>query len=196
MVATPENIHLWGETLCLNYANTVDWSPSDEHVTPEQTDVLRTSESLGRWGKRLGLYDPADAPPIGESELELARAIRDAIYRVFAAISRERPPSRQDLRLLGDQYAEAVAEAELVEGPAGFSLDWRAKDPRRVRFAVAVDAFSLLCDPSRLPRVTRCPGRGCGWLFLNTSGRRRWCSMTTCGSREKMRRLHQRQRHS
>jgi predicted RNA-binding Zn ribbon-like protein len=194
MIATPESIHLWGETLCLNYANTVDWSPTDEHVTPEQTDVLRTSESLGRWGKRLGLYDPADAPPIAESELGQARTIRDAIYRVFAAISREQPPSRQDLRLLGDQYAEAVAEAELVEGQAGFSLEWRAKDPRRVRFAVAADAFSLLCDPSRLPRVTRCPGRGCGWLFLNTSGRRRWCSMTTCGSREKMRRLHERQR--
>jgi len=54
------------------------------------------------------------------------------------------------------------------------------------------DAIALLQDLSRLNRVSRCPGRGCGWLFLNTSGRRRWCSMSTCGSRDKMRRLHQR----
>ena len=51
----------------------------------------------------------------------------------------------------------------------------------------------LLQDPELLRRVSHCPGRGCGWLFLNTSGRRRWCSMSTCGSREKMRRLYQRQ---
>ncbi|TIU06903.1 MAG: CGNR zinc finger domain-containing protein, partial [Mesorhizobium sp.] len=28
----------------------------------------------------------------------------------------------------------------------------------------------------------------CGWLFLDTSrgGKRRWCSMRTCGNREKV----------
>jgi predicted RNA-binding Zn ribbon-like protein len=45
-----------------------------------------------------------------------------------------------------------------------------------------------------LARVRRCPGRDCGWLFLDASGRRRWCSMTTCGSREKMRRMYARRR--
>ncbi|WP_344746998.1 CGNR zinc finger domain-containing protein [Streptosporangium vulgare] len=35
-----------------------------------------------------------------------------------------------------------------------------------------------------------CPS--CYWLFLDTSknGRRRWCSMTTCGSRDKARRYY------
>ena len=51
-----------------------------------------------------------------------------------------------------------------------------------------------LDDPERLARVHRCPGPACGWLFLDTSGRRRWCSMSTCGSRVKMRRLYARQR--
>ena len=64
----------------------------------------------------------------------------------------------------------------------------------RVRFAVAVDAMALLADPARLARVHRCPGPACGWLFLDTSGRRRWCSMSTCGSRVKMRRLYERRR--
>jgi predicted RNA-binding Zn ribbon-like protein len=63
-----------------------------------------------------------------------------------------------------------------------------------VRFAVAVDAIALLGDPARLSRVRACPGRNCGWLFLDTSGRRRWCSMETCGSREKMRRMYERRR--
>jgi predicted RNA-binding Zn ribbon-like protein len=73
-------------------------------------------------------------------------------------------------------------------------MDWAAADPRRIRFAVAVDAVALLADPERLGRVRGCPGPQCGWLFLDVSGRRRWCSMTTCGSRVKMRRLYQRRR--
>jgi predicted RNA-binding Zn ribbon-like protein len=71
-------------------------------------------------------------------------------------------------------------------------LDWPRDDPRRVRLAVVADAVELLGDADRLARVTRCPGRHCGWLFINASGRRRWCSMSTCGSREKMRRMYRR----
>jgi len=63
-----------------------------------------------------------------------------------------------------------------------------------VRLAVAADAAALLADPARLARVRRCPGHDCGWLFLDLSGRRRWCSMDTCGSRAKMRRLYERRK--
>jgi predicted RNA-binding Zn ribbon-like protein len=63
-----------------------------------------------------------------------------------------------------------------------------------VRFAVAADAVALLGDAERLSRVRHCPGHDCGWLFLDTSGRRRWCSMETCGSRAKMKRLYERKR--
>jgi predicted RNA-binding Zn ribbon-like protein len=69
---------------------------------------------------------------------------------------------------------------------------WNVRDPKTIRYAVATDAIALLQDSGCLTRISRCPGRDCGWLFLNTSGRRRWCSMSTCGSREKMRRLYQR----
>ncbi len=184
MSPTPETIR---ETLCLDYANSVDCSSEDEHP-----DVLRTSDMLGRWGRRLGLLsdDPKSA---SEAELRRARALRDAVYRLFSSISRDQKPASKDLDGLMSNYMEAVKHASLLAGEDFYKLDWPARDPRRIRYAVATDAIALLEDPSRLERVSRCPGRGCGWLFLNTSGRRRWCSMSTCGSREKMRRLHQRQ---
>jgi predicted RNA-binding Zn ribbon-like protein len=56
------------------------------------------------------------------------------------------------------------------------------------------DAVALLADPERLARVRQCPGRNCGWVFLDVSGRRHWCSMATCGSRAKMRRMYARRR--
>ena len=190
---TPETIHLWGETLCLDYANSVDWSPGDEHVDPEATDVLRAEDMLGRWGRRCDLLGE-DAGQASAAEVSRARSIRDAVYRVFSSISRGQDPARRDLDLLMSDYAEAVNHASLRAGEHLYKLDWPSRDPRRVRFAVATDAIALLRDPSRLARVSRCPGRGCGWLFLNLSGRRRWCSMSTCGSRDKMRRLHQRRK--
>src|SRR5918999_2660241 len=175
------------ETLSLDYANSVDWSSEDEHV-----DVLATEDMLGRWGRRLDLLSD-DAEPASAAELRRARALRAAVYRLFSSISRKQEPARKDLDVLMSNYIEAVKHASLLAGQDFYKLDWLARDPRRIRYAVATDAIGLLEDPSRLKRVSRCPGRGCGWLFLNISGRRRWCSMSTCGSREKMRRFHQRQ---
>ena len=180
---TPETIQ---ETLCLDYANSVEWSSEDEHV-----DVLRTEDMLGRWGRRLDLLSD-DAKPASAAELRRARALRAAVYRVFSSVSQDQEPARKDLDVLMSNYIDAVKHASLLTGEDFYKLDWLARDPRRIRYAVATDAIALLQDPSRLKRVSRCPGRDCGWLFLNTSGRRRWCSMSTCGSRDKMRRLHQR----
>src|SRR3989440_4741046 len=180
---TPETIR---ETLCLDYANSVEWSSADEHP-----DVLCTGDMLGRWGRRLGLLSD-DAKSASEAELRRARALRDAVYRLFSSISRDQKPAGEDLDVLMSNYIEAVKHASLLAGEDFYTLDWPARDPRRIRYAVATDAIALLQDLSRLERVSRCPGRGCGWLFLNISGRRRWCSMSTCGSREKMRRFHQR----
>nr|WP_246591510.1 CGNR zinc finger domain-containing protein [Aminobacter anthyllidis] len=48
--------------------------------------------------------------------------------------------------------------------------------------ALSVEAYFTL--PRE--RLRSCPR--CGWLFLDTSrgGKRRWCSMQTCGNREKV----------
>lgn len=193
MPPTPELTPLWGETLCLDYANTVYWSPADEHFDPERTDLLRTGDMLARWGRRLDLLGD-DAKPVSDAELRRARVLRDAAYRLFSAIGRGARPAAQDLDALMSVYAEAVEHASLAAGDGAYELAWPPRDPRTVRHAVAADAVALLRDPDRLARVSRCPGRDCGWLFLDTSGRRRWCSMSTCGSREKMRRLHERRR--
>ena len=189
---TPETVHLWGGALCLDFANSVDWSPEGEHVDPEHSDVLGAAGLLSRWGRRLELLSD-DAEPSAAEE-GCARALRNAVYHLFSSISRGREPATKDLDVLMGDYIEAVERTSLLPSEGFYRLDWPAADPQGVRYAVAIDAIALLQDPGRLARVSRCPGRGCGWLFLNTSGRRRWCSMSTCGSREKMRRLYERRK--
>jgi predicted RNA-binding Zn ribbon-like protein len=144
----------------------------------------------------MGVF-AARPPVVGGAELQAARALRLVLHRVFSALAEGRRPRRADLQELARVHAEATAAARLGATDDGaWRLTWPAADPRAVRFAVAVDAITLLADPARLARVNRCPGPACGWLFLNTSGRRRWCSMSTCGSRVKMRRLYARRRQS
>src|SRR6184192_379936 len=96
---TPETIK---ETLCLDYANSVEWSSEDEH-----DDVLRTGDVLGRWGRRLGLLSD-DAKSASEAELRRARALRVALYRLFSSISQDQESARNDLDLLMSNYFEAV----------------------------------------------------------------------------------------
>jgi predicted RNA-binding Zn ribbon-like protein len=50
---------------------------------------------------------------------------------------------------------------------------------------VALAAAQLLTSPEAAT-VSACPGRDCGWLFLDRRGRRRWCSMDSCGNRAKV----------
>ena len=186
---TPETIKLRGGTLALDFANSVDWTVDDAEVVA--TDALLEPDSLDRWGERLGVA----GRPGGPEELELARGLRTALHSIFSALAHEREPDEFSLARLRFAYAQAVAAGTLSRREDGdFGLDWADDEPRRVRFAVAADAVALLADPARMARLHRCPGRDCGWVFLDTSGRRRWGSMDTCGSREKMRRMYARKR--
>lgn len=162
-------------------------------LTPS-TDALLAPRDLASWGRRLGVVG-GRLPVVDDDELAAACALRVVLHRVFSALAQDRRPRRADLEALARDHAEAAGAARLAPADDGaWRLTWPAAEPRRVRFAITVDAMALLADPERLARVHRCPGPACGWLFLDTSGRRRWCSMSTCGSRVKMRRLYARQR--
>jgi predicted RNA-binding Zn ribbon-like protein len=59
--------------------------------------------------------------------------------------------------------------------------------------AVAWSAAGFLTSPAA-GTVGACPGAGCGWVFTDPRGRRRWCSMAWCGNRAKANRHAQRRR--
>jgi predicted RNA-binding Zn ribbon-like protein len=184
---------LVGGALCLDFANSVDWE-RDGSERPAHADVLAGPADLAIWGARLGLAPTAAPPLVRGRELSAARSLRRAIHDVFAAIAHGEAPEEGSISQLEGNYADAIAAARLIAGDEDWGLDWPEDDPRRIRFAVAVDALDLLCNGEQLARVRMCPGNNCGWLFLDRTGRRRWCSMEVCGSRAKMRRLYERRR--
>jgi predicted RNA-binding Zn ribbon-like protein len=183
---------LVGGALCLDLANSVDWG-LDGSERPAHTDVLAAPADLALWGARVGVVDSGIDMQVTGRELAATRELRRAIHDTFAALATGRAPEVAALDSLRRHYGEAVGAGDLRRQER-WTFGWQGDEIRRVRFAAAVDAIELLHDPARLARVRICPGRNCGWLFLDTSGRRRWCSMDVCGSRAKMRRLYERKR--
>lgn len=60
--------------------------------------------------------------------------------------------------------------------------------------AIEASACGLFVDRHEAERLKCCPGDDCGWLFIDETGngRRRWCSMESCGNRTKARRHYRR----
>jgi predicted RNA-binding Zn ribbon-like protein len=166
---------------------------------PTWGDYLKTFDHLAVWTAAAGLVDPdvvgrlrraaARAPDEAEAALEEARRFRADLYGVALAPS---PGPRWRRVSAGITRAVAAAELVLDEGRAAWRL------PDRTGFdlpllSVARTAEDLLTSDD-LPAVRACPGDGCGWLFLDRSGRRRWCTMAVCGNRSKVRRFAERRR--
>lgn len=57
---------------------------------------------------------------------------------------------------------------------------------------IALDALTLIAD-NKLTALKRCSNTDCVLLFIDESGRRKWCSMKICGNRKKVAAHHHRQ---
>lgn len=144
---------------------------------------LRGEDDLARWLVQSGLL--GTAPAVGRAQLEDARALRDAIYRVAkrAGVGRPRPA---DVRLINAWAARPALAPQLTSGGcAGAPVP--GDDPVAAALAtLARDAIDLVTGPSAA-RVRECAAEDCALLFVDTSrpGRRRWCAMAACGNRTK-----------
>lgn len=195
-----DRLEMVGGALCLDFANTVNSRIATAH------DYLGSYGDLLGWAAKAGALDGEEAallaataeqqPEEASAALEEARALRETIYRVFSSTAAGAQPSQEDLAALWQRYAEAIAQARPHLAAGAVTLAWsRGEDLRTVLWPVAYSAGELLRS-AEMRRVKECPG--CGWLFVDTSknGSRRWCSMYTCGTRDKMRRYHRRARTS
>ena len=108
----PSNTHLRGGSLCLDFANTVDWSDQDEPLAPD-TDVLRNPEELTRWAGRLGILE-SRAPQIDEEELRATHELRRAIYPLS-------PPTTGVKTLLSTPCSESPRPTPPLPAPADYA---------------------------------------------------------------------------
>ena len=196
--------HLSGGRLCLDLANTVSWRRSSEPI-----ERLRDYSDVLEWARQARVITPREArtlahaaarhPRQATAVLGRVRTLREAIYRVFAALARGQSPSPADFALLDAEFRGALRHLGLVRGPEGFAVTWTARADALTRpLWPVVRSVAELLTSGELGRLRTCPSANCGWIFLDTTrnGTRRWCDMRVCGNRAKARRYQVRHRRS
>jgi predicted RNA-binding Zn ribbon-like protein len=199
------DVALLGGELCLDFANTVDYRNTDL-----ARELLLSYPDLVTWSGHVELLADGQAesllgrarqrPLEAEAILERALALREAIYRLFAAVAEGRSPDAGDLGALNRALSSALSRLRVVpsaggrSSSAGFAWEWAVGDEplEQVLWPIVRSAADLLTS-EELPLVKQCAG--CGWLFVDRSRNhsRRWCDMRYCGNRAKARRFYARQ---
>lgn len=172
----------WGGHPALDFCNTLaGWGGVVQH------DYLHDYGHLLTFARDASLLDAetvSAVPSEGSSaELLRARRLRAAAYSVLHG---EGHPD--SWAMVSNAVEEAACSLQFV--PSAHGARWTLPIALGVRLPVLALARSLgdLLVSEDAAYVSRCPGDGCGWLFLDRSGRRRWCSMAVCGNRAKARR--------
>lgn len=160
-------------------------------------ETLVTPEDLAAWLVQAGVMDaPAHVAP---SVVRQARELREAIDAGVEAAIAGRPTPAVAVTLIDDWLVFAGARPQLVLGPDGAPLLAQraaADSPRRALGTIALDAAQMLGTPAQRARIRICASETCSGRFYDRSpaGRRRWCSMRTCGNEAKVRRHRARQK--
>jgi predicted RNA-binding Zn ribbon-like protein len=175
--------HFIGGHPALDLTNTVF---NRAHPVPDN-ELLKTPTDVLTWCESVGLFEDAPALSDGAAAdlVTRVRAVREQAWAAFDALSRGAAIPGPALGALLEQSGAGLRAGRLrgVDGrPGHLAADWGAPG------AIA-EALSLLSVEAlfTLPAERIRPCGRCGWLFLDSSrgGRRRWCSMSTCGNREK-----------
>jgi predicted RNA-binding Zn ribbon-like protein len=178
----------------LDFCNT--WAGWDGQAT---WDYLQGYDHLAVWAGFVDLLPPDRVAGLrregdhktraAAAALARAREFRASLYDVL--LSRSAGPAWD---AVANETHAAAAAAVLRRAGEGFRWEVRVEGGLAAPLhAVAWSAAGLLTSADLL-LVRACPGGGCGWLFLDRRGRRRWCTMAICGNRDKVRRFAARHR--
>ena len=151
------------------------------------SDWLRSYPALAVWAGHQDLADDqtvtrllrqAQRDPVeAATVLDEARTLRANVYACLTNAG-DRGAFESVARC-----AEAAAKVSTYICDADGLGRWvlpRGAGLRLPVYAAARSAAELLGDPRRFT-VRACPSPRCGWLFIDHGGRRRWCSVATCG---------------
>jgi predicted RNA-binding Zn ribbon-like protein len=155
----------------------------------EPREYLTSYDHLVACARGAGLLERAAAarlrrqaeskPAAASRALHRSLQLREALYTTCT------DPAEAAWEVVAAEAHRAATAAVLVRNEGWVIPESAGLDLPVLELGRAAGALLASTD---LGTVGRCPGSDCGWLFLDTRGRRRWCTMAVCGNREKARR--------
>ncbi|MFJ5720000.1 BTAD domain-containing putative transcriptional regulator [Streptomyces sp. NPDC093149] len=153
------------------------------------SEWLRSYATLAVWAGHMDLIEDQLVTRLREQALrhpdEAAAALAEARQfrtKLYACLAD--PGDARAFKAVAGTVEDAARHSVFTRGEDGLGR-WQPSPSARLRLpvcAVARSSGELLADPRRF-MVRSCPSEDCGWLFLDASGRRRWCSLATCGAK-------------
>lgn len=148
-------------------------------------DRLTDPGALGRWFTAAGIT--SDDVRCTPTDLRHARRLREAVYRLMLVQLGRGRAEPDDVATVNTWAVKPPPAAELCESPSGLRAQLSGATTHGLLAQIARDAVEVIGGADR-HRLRECASPQCSVLFVDTSraGARRWCSMGTCGSRDKM----------
>jgi predicted RNA-binding Zn ribbon-like protein len=158
-----------------------------------RVETLVMPADLALWLERAGLPLDGGAAPVTAEDLADARELREAIDACVQAVVERSALPKAAVERIDAWLAYSGGRPQLALDADGLPVlgERPAGHPaRRALGAIAFDAAHMLGRPEERARVRICASDTCSARFYDRSpaGRRRWCSMRTCGNEAKARR--------
>jgi predicted RNA-binding Zn ribbon-like protein len=203
----PETWDLEEGHLVLDFINTAYLAPDESDPWGYRTvdESLTDLAALASWASDRAILSAEhiaalQTAPDDPAVIAHLHVVREAVRRVMRAHVETGPDASAMLDLVNRDLLPAASGTILRLNEEGFTPDYVTKSAspagaaiESITWAIAYSAIALLTDDEELALIKECPGEDCGYLFRDSSrGRRRWCSMATCGNRAKVHRFRHR----
>ena len=153
----------------------------------QRYDLLITDEDVLEWLRVVKENIPFDNEKVLQGRTNQVTSsileIREVLRKQFEAIADQHEISNDFIVYLEKQIEKApftykVIEQRLVPIPVGEIEDVLVS-------LIAFDTLTLIAE-NKLISLKRCSNPDCVLLFIDKSGKRKWCSMKICGNRKKV----------
>lgn len=151
-------------------------------------DLLIHPEDLTAWLEALNMKESLPSLQHASSEitkeaLNKVKEFRIDVRNMYERLAEGQEVTRSWIRLMEACIANAPLSYHFLDGrlvpvPLGSAID-------TILSLVALDALRLL-EAGELAYLHRCSNPECVLLYIDRSGRRKWCSMKICGNRIKV----------
>ncbi|MGN7169897.1 CGNR zinc finger domain-containing protein [Paenibacillus cellulositrophicus] len=151
-------------------------------------DLLIRPDDLTAWLEALDMKESLPSLQHASSEitkeaLNKVKEFRMVVRDMYERLADGQEVTRSWIRLMEACIANAPLSYHFIDGrlvpvPLGTDID-------AILSLVALDALRLL-EAGELAYLHRCSNPECVLLYVDRSGRRKWCSMKICGNRNKV----------
>lgn len=191
-VINAEGFYTVGGRTAIDFANSAERVGKDGEGLEKLEELLSFLKSMGHLHEEeassyhMYLFQNADRC---QQVMKDLRQLRERFIASLGQASSGWPIDPAFVGDLNDILARYQSRLQLLPGDGGYELHVQLVEdgPEQLMYPVLKDMAEFLAS-DQLEKVRQCASDTCNLYFVNQSrnGRRRWCSMSTCGNRAKV----------